>query len=772
MQLTIDFLSAADKTPLTKTYSQINGQYEVSPYPFVKYFSSTREEVNSLHEFNTALMRHAAKGACLLKGMLIKQITDSSRAGLTNANEPTQYLLLDMDFEDGFDSVDEFIATLDPALTNVSYIFQHSSSAGITSKPGLRGHVIILLDKPALPSMIKQWLINRNLVVPGLKKLVTLSANSMSLKWPLDITTCQNDKLIYIANPNTIGFDDTLKEQRFNLVTKPLECATLNFETNATINQECSNELVNQLRHELGIKKRTAKYKQIGGESILTNPNIATVTGVQTNRGFTYLNVNGGDSWGYYYPEDKPDLLFNFKGEPIVRLQDFVPEYYATLFAETNQIENAIHALVFREPRTDQYFAGTYDSKLNEVDLNPIGSTQKIKHFLMNHGQDMPEAVEDWEMCFNPKSKEVINFRKQSVNTFKETPYMRKSMITTMAIPRSIDKVISSICVDEETKKHFLDWLAYSLKTREKLTTSWVFNGVQGTGKGILFTKILKPLFGANQVVECTTNILDENFNQYLETALILWIDEFNLRDSRNATGLMNKLKHLVTEDTQMIRGMRKNAVAREIFFNVIIATNHVDPVEIDENDRRFNIAPPQETPLVISDAEVNFIEEELTLFASYLLNRATNKTAVNTVLKNEARTRMITASETSVAAFFRALREGNLDFFLQYLQEKNPITPNNSYIDYQRCTKRWAANYGEATFVTNEELRGAYSYLQNTGSTPVKFGRMMKIHRLNTEVAKINGAPKRGLWITFRNADLAEIHALTHEPNISSISR
>jgi hypothetical protein len=52
------------------------------------------------------------------------------------------------------------------------------------------------------------------------------------------------------------------------------------------------------------------------------------VSGVRRARGFVYLNLNGGDSWGYYFPESNPEILHSFKGEPPVRLADIAPDFW------------------------------------------------------------------------------------------------------------------------------------------------------------------------------------------------------------------------------------------------------------------------------------------------------------------------------------------------------------------------------------------------------------------------------------------------------------
>ena len=50
-------------------------------------------------------------------------------------------------------------------------------------------------------------------------------------------------------------------------------------------------------------------------------------------RGFVYLNLSGGDSWAYFHPEDNPEYIYNFKGEPVYRTKEIAPEYYKTEIA-------------------------------------------------------------------------------------------------------------------------------------------------------------------------------------------------------------------------------------------------------------------------------------------------------------------------------------------------------------------------------------------------------------------------------------------------------
>ena len=62
----------------------------------------------------------------------------------------------------------------------------------------LRAHIFMLLDKPVAAPLLKQWLTQKNHEVPLLHDAMKLTKTGNAISWPLDISACQNDKLIYI----------------------------------------------------------------------------------------------------------------------------------------------------------------------------------------------------------------------------------------------------------------------------------------------------------------------------------------------------------------------------------------------------------------------------------------------------------------------------------------------------------------------------------------------------------------------------------------------
>lgn len=768
----LNFVAAADGTRLSKTFVMQDGQIEVHPYPNVADFTSYTHTPKNIDEAYAALQMHAEEGNALLKGALARPLVNERRAGATNPTQPTDYLVLDLDFDSGFNSIEDFLGAM--GLGDVSYVLHHSSSSGIRADTGLRAHIFIWLDKPYAPDVLKSWLKAKNLDITGLSSQLELTASGFGLKWPLDITTCQNDKLIYIADPVCDGVDDPMQGHRFELVHKSKDRAVIDMSgVNVASIDAKTEDKVAELRKAAGLPKREARYKAMpGGEQVLQNPSRAAVTGERRQRGFVYLNLNNGDSWAYYYPEGRPDLLFNFKGEPIVRLKDVAPDYYrqvveAAAPAKKEQ-PGGQRRYAMRDARADTYYSAVYDASKDEVTVVPVSSRSNLRDFLGVAGIEMPDIVPEWNIEFDPRETKVIDEQKQWVNLYKPTQYLRAEYLAPRPVPKNIDRILTSICVDETTKQQFLNWLAYIFQTRKKAKTAWVFHGVEGTGKGLLFEKILSPLFGHDYCREVTIGQFEEKYNDFLEQSLFVMVDEVKVRNDEHGSAVMDKLRNVITEDNIEIRAMRRGAAKRRSFVNLILATNHPDPIKLTAGDRRYNVAPAQEHRLFLTEEEVDAIDGELFDFAACLAHFQVDEAAIRTPLGNESKELMMRAAESTAERIFRALREGDLDFFLDQLREDPVARANIAYSSYEKAVRRWAANLGDDTHVSQEQVCDVYAYLTGKPINNITLGRIAAGSRVNFRRMRAFDN-KMGISVQFRTEHPELVKKLT-EPNIHEL--
>lgn len=774
--IALDFLAAADGTPLTKQFYFNNGEIDKTPYPHVKHVTSYRETVENLDQMYEALRSHAALNHCLLKGNLKEPLVNQSRAGQTSPDDQTRWLLLDLDFDEGYESVDDFLVDVNPAWEGISYIWQHSASAGITSPAGLRGHVFVLLEKPITPAQAKQWLMERNLLLQDtLGKHLRLTASGLALSWPLDITTCQNDKLIYIAPPTLIGMDDPIDE-RIVLVKRDFEFGAVPLLSQPTSKtMQDATDAINNLRRKAGLPKRNARTRTVDNIEILTNPDRAVVTGVKTARGFTYLNLNGGDSWGYYFPEKNPKIVYNFKGEPAFQLADIDPDfarqYQARLDAlEEEEREELLQGrvpYVFRDARRDTYYNVLYDKPNDRIDMiAQCSSKQRLADFMSFHMTPMPDPLEDWTVEFDPTTTDVIRPDQYWINLYEPTEYVKfaHKLTPVHQIPPIIDTVLTSVTgSDPEAKERFINWIAHIFQTRRRTETAWVLQGIEGTGKGITISRILKPLLGPKHVVEWSNSAFADNFNAALEHAIILYLDEFRAASAGDPETIMARLRNYITEHRITIRGMRQNAIQVNNYLNIIIATNKVDPISIEPHDRRFNVCPAQEKKLILTPEQVDAIADELPAFASYLWNYKVDHAKVRTPMDNAAKALMTQNAHNSVQTFFDRLLHGDLAWFVSFLTEGKDQFDLIAYQRYEEVMRRWceaALSSKDGTFnVSREDIRAAYSYIQGKTLSPAAFTRMAGIHRVPIKLVRINGTVQRGFQTYFngKNRDAVE---------------
>lgn len=776
------FLAA--RVPLTKAFSRLpTGGIDKTAYPLVKNFTSHEETVETPRQFVDALKRHAHVGHCLLKGQLSRPLSHEPRAGSTTPLDPTRWSCFDLDNVKGIATVEEFVTkVLPPEFHDADYILQYSASAGVTPDEGLRAHVFFLHEKDFTPEAAKLLVTELNLENEILSNQLELTAAGTALRFPLDRTVNQNDKLIYIAPPALgDGVEDRLGDAaRIQLVEKGRRYVDFSW---ATRNPPAGVEAlvhtkVDELRRKLGLKPKTGRTVALkSGDLLLKNPDTAVVTGEKRGRGFVYLNLNGGDSWGYYYSEDNPRYLNNFKGEPVVILADFLPTYWAQIQGTLQKERKGDKPFVFRHRLTDTIWNGVYDPINDRIKDLAATSRANLPDFFSQFDADVPQ-IEDWTFEFQPANDKLIDFDTKFCNRFERTEFMRNPGEAT-EIPPTIRKVLWSVVGnDQECFDRFVNWLACAFKLRVKIGTAWVLHGVQGTGKGILYHQILTPLFGPRHCVSKQIAGVEDRFNADMETCLIFNLDEARVDDSASAKRVVNKLKNMITEPMLEIRAMRSNPIQVPNYTNYIFTSNDYDALSIDPTDRRFNVAPRQESPIQITDAEVEAIAGELRAFAGYLVAYPADLQLARTALNNEAKREMRNASQDAVEQLCQAVVDGNLGYFFQFAD--TPASQASDLVawsNYRSTLRRWLDTANQPSAARRGDLLAAYVFLINPSQIPgpQKFHRMLAHKNIQVRPQKcpVTKETVRGVKVTWTatEEEIAEWKQMLEEKTTTNSS-
>lgn len=758
----IIFLEAA--VPLTKTYARASdGSLVKTPYPFVWEFTSHSVKVNTLTALHAAMTKHAALGHCMLKGTIQRPLVQESRAGSTDTNSHTEFLVLDLDgLPDVFVSVDatgvehrtsvtldSFLAAL--KLHDVSYIVQWSASYGIENK-NLRAHILMLIDKPAAAPLLKQWLIQANHEVPMLRAAMSLTKTGNSISWPLDISACQNDKLIYIAPPVLKGIKDPMgKTPRIELVKRKNERVTLSTTINTTAkNRELTHKRLEELREQAGLPKRKTAYKMHGSVEVMVKPDSCTITEMKQERGFVYFNLNGGDSWAYYHPENNPDYIFNFKGEPAYLTKELLPDYWEQLTqAGARANSNGQTFLAFCDRSTGTYWRGTFDAPTDTLDLYVAKNETQVRHFAKQYGLPLGDFIPEWDLVFDPHDSVRVDHQNRTVNQFTLSPYMKAKARQVKQCPKTILKVITNVMGDDpDIVDHFINWIACILQFRDRTKTAWVWHGVPGTGKGILWSKVLRPIFGTGQTSAQNMETLNEHYNHWMQQSFLIFVDEVQTKSLDNERGATAKLRNYITEELVPIRAMHQASREVRNYTNWIFASNMSDAIKIESDDRRYNVARYQKNRLQITDKEIATLERELQDFHDYLLYYPADKDRAGTVLNTTDRQTMISIGESSVDTVGGAILAGNFGFLMEQLPNSTSAAPSNRVEfdkteDYKTVLhallQRTDPKTGKCN-IARDELRVIFGYVVGgMPTTPNKFTSLLKHHRIHMQDVWIN---------------------------------
>lgn len=702
--------------PLTKTFTMRDGQVSASGYPNAKNFNSVELETKTLADFYKHLMVMAGDQSkpSLLKGGTTHVLKNESRKGKMPADRATQWVCLDLD-EAPFSSHEEFMRAV--GLQDVSYIVQYSASYKVKTTKKLNCHIFALLSAPMKPQELKSWLTTLNLDTPALEQGISLSGTRAALHWPLDITVCQNDKLIYIAPPIFINMKDPVRlTERINYVKNKYDAinVTKMGMKSMTILNKKTREKLNALRTASGLDPLKSKLKVVGENTVQTGVDEADYYEiVDEDDEIIRLNIGAtGDSRAYWVFKNDFELLRNFKGEPFTPLKEILPDFYKQL-SGTGQVNTGTSTLdqatgttllAFRDKTTSKYYSGVWAPEDHRLELNQVSNKEMLIDFLMEHQVPTPPYIPTWDIYFNPQDDVVVDTDAKRINTFVLPKLMRRGVKGTYPlIQRIIDHAIGTGPVQE----HFLNWLAVIIQYRIKTKTAWILHGTEGTGKGLIVNEVLKPIM-QQYVTAIRTKDLVSEFNEWIEKSLIVFVDEVEVTTMEDEEGAGGKIRNLITEPVLSIRRMRTDAYNAENFSNFILASNKLVPVRIPPGDRRFNVAQFQNEKFAITTREVRQqIPKEISAFTYYLLHRTADMDLAATVLKTEDRERLQSLSIGNADRIGMILAEGDLLDLASLLPDEANHEPLAD--GFRSLVRRFAIE--NKTSITRDELRIIFEY-------------------------------------------------------------
>lgn len=791
----ITFLGAS--MPLTKSYTATTK----SSYPNAYEFTSHTHDVHTLADFHAQLTQHASMGHCVLKGELKHPLVSESRAGSTDSTTETEWVCFDFDGASSMAAVTHFVHFL--GLPD--HILQYSASHGVTGQPNtVKVHVFMLLSRPTSPVLLKLWIQQLNMEQSLLRAEASLTKTGNALSYILDPTVAQNDKLIYISPPDcTPPSLDTFaasQQPRIQLIAGTTPVLDIDTAFKTLLSKDKIRALIesriNELRTAANLGPRKSfnfKIDAASGTEYLDKPDAVAVTGHKTDRGFVYLNINGGDSWAYYYPENDNTFVFNFKDEPVYKLQQLDPGFYKaslpaaraaakaqaqaaqlaacnappslqttstapTPAAQASSASQRIY-LAFCDNKTSNYYRAIYNVTTQRWEsIDRAASEKQLSDFLLQYGQPETDVIPLWTLTFDP-SAPAIDIPNRIVNLYEEPQILADARTRTPPadIPPTIHKVIWSVVGDDQaTYDHFINWIRFVVQQRKRSQTAWLFNGVQGTGKGLMAHRILRPLVGLANSSFFDASILEDKFTDSLETSVLTFIDELTISDLEDSSKIMGSLKSRITEPTIVVRKMRTSPYEAPNYNNYIGFSNSKEQVLIEQSDRRYNVGLFQNNKLSISDTEINdLIPQELPDFAAWLLATPANEVQARTVIHNQARADMQEVSMNSIDTVAKYIIEGQLEELYALRIAQNQASGKTMETSFRYSELMDNIIYHDIQILQREQVQLIFQHCAGvTADTPIKFTKFVAHHGIKIRPVNMHGTTVRGTKVTWNVDD------------------
>ena len=330
-------------------------------------------------------------------------------------------------------------------------------------------------------------------------------------------------------------------------------------------------------------------------------------------------------------------------------------------------------------------------------------------------------ALPPCKIEFNPENSKSIEFSKGlekfKINTYKKSETRIKAEnyaqeiqnktgkleydaleLTLRSEAPSVWAIINNLFLKIDERRYFLNWLSYIAQTKKKTRNAVIIKGLQGTGKGLLFEKIIRPFYGNgsenpqddSQVITLSNESLKSEFNGDLENQLFVAFNEVK-PDFRDGTTLYEKLKQIISDDFLIVN--QKFIKPRQVrnYTNCLFFSNNSIPVAIENSDRRYSIfTANQSLDSLYSKAKiaelVDSIESgECVKFWAMLLSYNYNSTEALNIFYNDEKEIIQRTTQEWTTIFSDLIIQKKYDKLYEWLTELisfNNSTENNYRIE------------------------------------------------------------------------------------------
>jgi hypothetical protein len=413
---------------------------------------------------------------------------------------------------------------------------------------------------------------------------------------------------------------------------------------------------------------------------------------------------------------------------------------------------------VFRDILSDKYYIGDKSKRTCTFEYHSIAK-MNIPNALKNREMAIPDKYPEVEFDYDFANRIRYDMDKGFVNRYvaPEILLAEPNKKNVFVVPQYTKKVMQHIVGNsQEVYDSLINHLAHMVQTGNKLRVAFLFQGVQGTGKGIWFNNSLAQVFGRLYCTQIQHRSFLKEFNQFLEHNYLVMVDEIEADFTSNNDALARILKQVIGDRHIAVESKGVDIKNGKINANLFFATNKRNGLTLEPTDRRFIIGNWQEQNVFdqewwLGDNEMaNKLKSEVPQFVGYLKCHKVDMKNLNRVVKNEARQVLIDISKTNTTMFFDSVRTKNWTWLKENLVPF--ICANTWDIDkyYYYDAQNIINTHQNNDRIHRDDLRILYNNIFQTNKNASEFTRLCNLNGLPIKTMKIEGyntAQQGFLW-------------------------
>jgi len=261
--------------------------------------------------------------------------------------------------------------------------------------------------------------------------------------------------------------------------------------------------------------------------------------------------------------------------------------------------------------------------------------------------------------------------------------YKELREILSTKFPRTEILLKNNVLDNEEHLKYILNWISAEMNVPQKVKTSIVLIGEQGSGKSVLTETVFREnIYDKTNVSIMSNSVWTDRFNSVFDGKTFLINNEISLSDRKETNDISELIKRLITDDTVFIRGMRKENVEKEVTFSQWFLSNKNEPVKIEFGDRRFSVfgraKPLKNNKDLIEflsnnnedmDSFISQTKKEIREFLYLVKSLEFDSSVCKTPIENELKDKIIAKTNTKADLLKSAFNTKNWELFKNLLE-------------------------------------------------------------------------------------------------------